>query len=64
MKIISTKTKLRKYPIYIGSDVTKNAPELLRSNFSDADKIILVTNDKIIDILPDDSSFMNILKII
>ncbi len=50
MKIIFTKTKLRKYPIYIGLNVTKNAPELLRKNFSDADKVVLITNDKIIGI--------------
>ena len=53
MKIIFTKTKLRKCPIYIGLNVTKNAPELLRKSFSDADKVILVTNDKIIDIYED-----------
>ena len=50
MKIIFTKTKLRKSLICIGLNLTENVPELLRKNFSDAEKVILVTNDKIISI--------------
>ncbi len=50
MKIISTKTKLRKYFIYIDSDITEKFPVFLMKNFSEAEKIVLVTNDKIINI--------------
>ncbi len=50
MKIINVKTKLRNYPIYISPEIYREFPALVKKNFSDADKIALVTNDRIFGI--------------
>ncbi len=50
MKTIIVKTKLRRYPIYIKSKIYKNFPELIKKNFYDSDKIVLITNDKVFGI--------------
>lgn len=50
MKILYTKTKLRKYPIYIQSNITKSFIKLLEKSFKDFNKIVLITNDKIFGI--------------
>ena len=50
MKSITVKTKLRKYPIYINPGIHKDFPQLIKSKFYDAEKIVLVTNDKIFGI--------------
>ncbi len=47
MKTITVKTKLRKYPIYISPKIHNYFPDLIKRKFHDADKIVLVTNDKI-----------------
>jgi len=50
MRIITAKTKLRNYPIYISSKISKYFPQLIGKNFKDSEKIVLVTNDKVFGI--------------
>jgi len=47
MKLINAKTKLRKYPIYFQPDIIKKAPFFINKYFIDAEKVVLITNDKI-----------------
>ncbi len=60
MKIINAKTKLRNYPIYIGPGIYRKFSVLVKKNFCDADKIALVTNDKIFGIY--EKKMKNFLK--
>ena len=50
MKTIIAKTKLRKYPIYINPKAYKDFEILVRKRFNDAEKIALVTNDRVFGI--------------
>ncbi len=50
MRVIYACTKIRKYKIFINPDITNMFPELLRKNFSNASKIVLITSDKIFSI--------------
>lgn len=50
MKIITAKTKIRNYPIYLNPKIYKDFPELSKKRFSDAEKIALVTNDTVFGI--------------
>ncbi|MDZ7838178.1 MAG: 3-dehydroquinate synthase [Actinomycetota bacterium] len=46
MKKIIAKTSNRKYPIYLGNGIFKHTPRLI-NRIKDAEKILLVSNDKI-----------------
>lgn len=50
MKTIEVKTKLRKYPILIESNITRNFVNLVRGKFPDFDKVILITNNTVFEI--------------
>jgi len=50
MKTITVKTKMRKYPILINPSIHDNFPDLIKRKFCDADKLVLVSNDKIFGI--------------
>ena len=50
MRIITAKTKTRDYPIYISQQFSEHFPLLVRKNFKDSEKIVLVTNDKVFEI--------------
>ena len=50
MKTITVKTKLRNYPIYINPKICDDFPLLVKKNLCDAEKIALVTNDKVFGI--------------
>ncbi|GAH30517.1 unnamed protein product [marine sediment metagenome] len=60
MRIITAKTKLRNYPIYISSKISQYFPLLIKENFKDSEKIVLVTNNKVFGIYED--KINNILK--
>jgi 3-dehydroquinate synthase len=60
MRIITAKTKLRNYPIYISSKIYEYFPLLIKKNFKDSEKIVLVTNNKVFGIYED--KIKNILK--
>lgn len=53
MKTTHVRTKLRKYPIYIESNITRNFLNLVRKHFKDFNKLIFVTNDKVYGIYGD-----------
>lgn len=53
MRIITAKTKLRHYPIYINSEITEYFPLLVKKNFKDSEKMVLVTNNKVFGIYED-----------
>ncbi len=53
MKIISTKTKLKNYPIYVGVNFADYLERLIKKRFRNCEKIALVTNDKIFGIYKD-----------
>lgn len=50
MRIITAKTKTREYPIYINQQFSERFPLLVRKNFKDTEKILLVTNDRVFGI--------------
>lgn len=50
MKIITARTKQKKYPVYINADFNSFFPEIVNKGFRDAEKIILVTNNKVFSI--------------
>lgn len=60
MRIITAKTKLRHYPIYISSKIYEYFPLLIKKNFKDSEKIVLVTNNKVFGIY--ENKVKNILK--
>src|SRR4030042_5583586 len=60
MRIITAKTKVRNYPIYISQEFTEHFPLLVRKNFKDSEKMVLVTNDKVFGIY--ESKIKNTLK--
>lgn len=47
MRIINAKTSTRKYPVFTGSGIISQAPEIINNVFRSAEKILLVTDDKI-----------------
>lgn len=47
MKLITAKTKLRKYPVYFQPGLLKESPTLIEKYFKSSENIILVTSDKI-----------------
>ncbi len=47
MKIITAKTRLKHYPIYVDTKFNLFFPALIKEKFRDAEKIVLVTNNKI-----------------
>ncbi|MEA2015617.1 MAG: 3-dehydroquinate synthase [Actinomycetota bacterium] len=53
MKIINAKTKLKGYPIYIGAVFKEHLGKLIKQSFGDCEKIVLVTNDRVLDIYRD-----------
>lgn len=50
MKLILQKTRLKNYPIIIEKGITAEAGNIINKYFSRAEKIILITNDRIISI--------------
>lgn len=50
MKVIIAKTKQKRYPVYVNANFDSLFPEIANKNFKDADKIILVTNNKVFSI--------------
>ncbi len=50
MRVITAKTKLRHYPIYVSPEFTEYFPSLIRKNFKNSEKMILVTNNKVFGI--------------
>jgi len=60
MRIITAKTKTRNYPIYISQQFSEHFPLLLRKNFKNSEKIVLVTNDKVFGIY--ESKIKNMLE--
>ena len=50
MKIITTKTSLRKYSIFIRNNIINDASSIIKKHFTDAQKIVLITNNTINDI--------------
>ena len=61
MKIIKARTTLRKYKIYIGSDIFKNLKEIIKKNLGQTGKMMLGTNEKIYGIYKEKiDSFLNI----
>jgi 3-dehydroquinate synthase len=50
MKVITAKTKLKSYPVYVNADFDSLFPEIVNKSFKDADKIILVTNNRVFSI--------------
>src|SRR4030066_2592735 len=50
MRIITTKTKTRNYPIYISQEFTGHFPFLVSKNFKGSEKMVLVTNNKVFGI--------------
>jgi len=53
MKTINAKTKLRNYPIYISQKFTEYFPQLIKKNFRQTEKIILITNDRVFGLYED-----------
>jgi len=53
MKVITAKTKLRNYPIYINPKIYKDFPILIKKKFNGTEKIVLVTNDRVFGIYED-----------
>jgi 3-dehydroquinate synthase len=45
MRIITAKTKIRNYPIYLDHKIYRDFPALIKGKFPDAEKIALVTDD-------------------
>jgi len=50
MKIITARTRLKNYPIYIDIKFDDFFPELMKKKFRDVGKIILITNNKVFDL--------------
>ena len=49
MKLIKAKTSLRNYPLYMGKGILDKAPLLIKKHFSDYNRIVLITNETILD---------------
>lgn len=47
MKIITTRTAVRKYKIYINKGILEEAPAIIKDNFTGFNKLVLITNDTI-----------------
>jgi len=47
MKIIKTKTSLRSYSIFIKNNIIDDASNIIKKHFTDAQKIVLITNKTI-----------------
>ncbi len=53
MKTIKTKTSLRKYSLFIRKNIIDDASGIIKDHFTDAGKIVLITNKTIADIYSD-----------
>ena len=53
MKIIKTKTSLRNYSIFIRKNIINDASDIIKNNFTDAEKLVLITNNTIADLYGD-----------
>ncbi len=53
MKTIKTKTSLRNYSIFIRKNIIDDASSIIKKQFTDAQKIVLLTNNTIADIYGD-----------
>ena len=60
MKLIKLKSRLRNYPIFIERGITAKTDSIVNKYFFSAEKIILITNDKIFSIYRDNiEKFLN-----
>ena len=53
MKIIKTKTSLRNYSIFIRKNIINDASDIIKNHFTDAEKLVLITNNTIADLYGD-----------
>lgn len=53
MRLIKAKTSLRNYPIYIEKDILDKVPLLIKKHFKDYSRIVLITNETILEIYKD-----------